>query len=530
METEVGDDTKDGSRGKEADDNERTSIRSPTSKRIRSGFRDLPWKIYISRGLSAWGDRLWAFGAGIFMVQLAPENLRLVAIYGLVVSVSVIIFGASIGHWIDRSKRLFAAQTFLAVQNISTALSCSILAIYFAGLGQSGWAAWLPDAVPIITILIATLAELASVGSKIVVEKDWIVVISRGDEDRLAQINAVFRTIDLTALSLAPMVAGLIFDLISSSAAAIFIAAWNLASVIIEYWLLASIYKEFPELAYKKHMLNVEQQQKSSWNPWHKVKNSINAWILYMRYPVRNAGLGLALLFMTVLGFDNITYGYCLQQCVRESVLGALVGVSAVLGVSGSITFPFLRKAIGLANTGLVGMYSLVSALSLCIASVWLVGSPFEPGYLLENGLLGATVNNDTNTELTCYTESYLSVGVLLAGIISARFGLWISDLSITQVLQERVKEEHRGVIGGVQNGLNQVMNTIKFVLVIILPEQETFGWLIIASFTFVTFGALSYTSYAVKKENRLSKSQQGDHSPSMTYRATDQIPQEIET
>ena len=33
--------------------------------------------IYLSRGLSAWGDRLWAFGIGIFMNLMGPKNLRL---------------------------------------------------------------------------------------------------------------------------------------------------------------------------------------------------------------------------------------------------------------------------------------------------------------------------------------------------------------------------------------------------------------------------------------------------------------------
>jgi iron-regulated transporter 1 len=47
-----------------------------------------------------------------------------------------------------------------------------------------------------------------------------------------------------------------------------------------------------------------------------------------MRHRIRNAGLGLAFLYMTVLGFDNITYGYCMRQCVTESVLGALVSIS----------------------------------------------------------------------------------------------------------------------------------------------------------------------------------------------------------
>ena len=49
-----------------------------------------------------------------------------------------------------------------------------------------------------------------------------------------------------------------------------------------------------------------------------------------MTYPIRNAGFAMGCLYMTVLGFDNITYGFILQQCVTESILGALVGVSAI--------------------------------------------------------------------------------------------------------------------------------------------------------------------------------------------------------
>ena len=71
----------------------------------RHSFQDMPWKLYVSRAFSAWDDRLWFFGAGIFMVALDPDNLRLVACYGLVLSISVIIFGAYIGKWIDESHR-----------------------------------------------------------------------------------------------------------------------------------------------------------------------------------------------------------------------------------------------------------------------------------------------------------------------------------------------------------------------------------------------------------------------------------------
>ena len=85
---------------------------------------------------------------------------------------------------------------------------------------------------------------------------------------------------------------------------------------------------------------------------------------------------------MTVLGFDNITYGFCLHQCVSESALGAMVGVSSVVGICATIAFPFLRKWMGLAKTGIVGMISLEITLCLGLISIFLDGSPFDPNYL----------------------------------------------------------------------------------------------------------------------------------------------------
>ena len=110
---------------------EQESNRSPLVEATDAGNHDnddtnskfkIPAKISLalltSRALSAWGDRLWAFGIGIFMNQLGPNNLRLVAIYGLSTNLSVIVAGAGIGTWIDRTNRLTAAKISLLVQNL----------------------------------------------------------------------------------------------------------------------------------------------------------------------------------------------------------------------------------------------------------------------------------------------------------------------------------------------------------------------------------------------------------------------------
>ena len=192
------------------------------------------------------------------------------------------------------------------------------------------------------------------------------------------------------------------------------------------------------------------------------LRNTLNTalygWKLYFTHPVCLAGLGLSSFYMTVLGFDNITYGFCLSQCVSESLLGALVGVSAVVGIGGSLTYPVLRNKLGLNKTGMVGFISVIAALTPCVVSIWLDGSPFDPFYFRVSEIREPTVNfalmpdisgppttvvnswddeaTATNYDIGCYVTSMLSVSVLLSGIIFARFGLWISDLTITQNLQ----------------------------------------------------------------------------------------------
>ena len=211
----------------------------------------------------------------------------------------------------------------------------------------------------------------------------------------------------------------------------------------------------------------------------HNVKNAAHGWKLYFTHPVCPAGLALSCFYMTVLGLDNITYGFCMAQCVTESILGGLVGLSAIIGIFGSLAFPVLRRKVGLHKTGLIGFGSVISTLTLCVVSIWLPGSPFEPFYFQKQDItinnelpqrpsttldlattttitnISSLLKNETSSYIenstlsylnqseviktddsTCYVSSFISVSVLLVGIILHRFGLWVSDLTITQTLQ----------------------------------------------------------------------------------------------
>lgn len=67
--------------------------------------------------------------------------------------------------------------------------------------------------------------------------------------------------------------------------------------------------------------------------------------------------------------------------------------------------------------------------------------------------------------------------------------GLWVADINVSQIFQENIVESQRGSVNGVQDSLNQGMNLIKFILVIILPNTDTFPYLVALSWLAVLLG-----------------------------------------
>lgn len=69
--------------------------------------------------------------------------------------------------------------------------------------------------------------------------------------------------------------------------------------------------------------------------------------------------------------------------------------------------------------------------------------------------------------------------------------------MTITQLFLEAIIEQERGLVLGVQTSLNQLMDMLKFVMVIVAPEPEVFGVLVLISFAFVLIGFMCYAKYS---------------------------------
>lgn len=161
-------------------------------------------------------------------------------------------------------------------------------------------------------------------------------------------------------------------------------------------------------------------------------------WVAYYNQNIFFAGMSLAFLYMTVLGFDCITTGFAYTQGLNGSVLSLLMGASAVSGICGTVAFTWVRKKCGLIRTGFISGVAQLSCLMLCVASVFAPGSPFDlsvsPFQDLYTHLMGGTTlpeHNFSGGNATTPTpavdvpplQSYMSVGLLFAGVIAARVG-----------------------------------------------------------------------------------------------------------
>ncbi|XP_053327955.1 solute carrier family 40 member 1-like [Spea bombifrons] len=552
--------------------------------------------LYLGHALSTWGDRMWHFAVSVFLVELYGNSLLLTAVYGLVVSGSVLLLGAIIGDWVDRSPRLKAAKTSLIVQNMSVILCGIILMVIFEyKLQFTMHNSWILTVCYILVIIIASIANLGSTATGITIEKDWIVVVAANDRCALAGMNATLRRIDQVTNILAPMAVGQIMTFGSLVIGCGFVVGWNLLSVCVEYFILWKVYEKTPELMNKKQQTDDAQEMKQLNNsrlegsapqdatpneaeslvprttsfvvesqtkeesscvshivkPFHTFRDG---WILYYKQPFFLAGMALSFLYMTVLGFDSITVGYAYTQGLSSSVLSILIGVSAIVGILGTVAFTWLQKKCGLIRTGLISGIAQLSSLVFCVVSVFMPGSPKDLSVLAYANIsrvhnmdmnssstasphvwtgYNVTVHaqelsgiTNTDMQLNSSTENLMSVILLFVGIIAARAGLWSFDLTVTQLIQENAEESERGIINGVQDSMNCLLDLLHFVMVIIAPNPESFGLLVLISVSFVGMGHIMYYHYAYKTLGKqlYTCCQSSSQSPDSLTSNTDQI------
>lgn len=142
---------------------------------------------------------------------------------------------------------------------------------------------------------------------------------------------------------------------------------------------------------------------------------------------------------------------------MRLDEIGFWRGVSCVIGLLGTIAYHKSLSTMSLEATGEWSIIAQFTCLLLCYFSLFV-------------------------------TSNGTSLAMLIGGTCLSRVGLWVFDMTVTQMMQLGVPEAVRGVVGGVQESLYSGFGLFTFLLGIVFPDPRDFHY-------FVEMGCLSVGS-----------------------------------
>ena len=458
----------------------------------------------VSHAAAAWGERSWEFGAGLLLLQLngSEEKLRLTATLVLAEGAVCSLLGPRIGRAVDRASFLSSAVATLAVQSIGITAAAGFLLSAF-DRNENMWLA-------VGAITCSVLARLGSLGSTIAVEKRWATAlahhtqycygrldskeqqcgetIDESDEEHvnsnvednvsdpcpveadgihvqddcplLSKVNARLRCIDLTCNLCAPIVVGFLLESISPAGAAMSIAAFNALAWPIEVTCLVWIHHRYQNVLTAKDVSTTAAKDND------ETPSMCEAWSLYYKQPIFRSALALAVLYLTVVSFGTIMTAWFAASGFHAGHLGAARAVAALSGMLSTVTTPRLVPRLGVMSSGLRYIWFMWTCILPCTFAAFYASS----------------------------NANYL--WVIVVCVIISRFGLWGFDLCVAQMLQERIEPPEKiGEVNGTQVALQNAFDALAALSCILLPNPDTFNYLILGSFGSVSVAALLHTS-----------------------------------
>lgn len=441
--------------------------------------RSLEMRLCVSHFLSTWNSRLFEFAAVIFLASIFPDTLLPMSVYALVRSGSAIIFGQPIGSLIDRGNRLVAVRASIVGQRLAVAGSCGLFwALEMRGPSMGGR---LRDALFALTIVLACIEKLSAIVNLVSVERDWVVVITDGNESARRVLNARIRRIDLFCKLVGPLVISAIAN--ASTLVAIWATlAMNILSVAVEYICIAQVYKQVPALSERESTAPIEPAPKSAFSRLvtmsHRVL-PIDSLPFYFRHPAFLPSFSLALLYLTVLSFSGQMITYLISVGYSSLHIGLARTVSTIFELSATWIAPRLMKRIGIVRGGIW---------SLSWQMIW----------------LGAGMTWFFADVSGTGTNSVASATGLAVAVALSRVGLWGYDLCAQNLIQDEVESEYRGAFSTVEASFQNLFELLSYASTIVFSRPDQFQWPVVISVAAVYAAGFLYTAFVRRRRGHL--------------------------
>ena len=478
--------------------------------------------IYASHFVSQFSECAWQFAVVLFLAAVSNyHSILLVSSYYLTTYIAVMLFGSSIGAFLDRSDRLRAARLCIGIENTSVlvaSIACCWLLTKTERIAQQHYAHGTEtettnesntttissepnDASPItiphdafsivliVTIhIFGSLAMLFNQVFVVAVERDWIVVLSQQAADPeawLSQTNVLLRQVYLTCKVISPTFAGWVVgdgNLIPQDQghfcvlhnAAILVGVLCVTSLCVEYICSMQIYRLVPALQecgeYREDLLpaktgddydddNDDIGGNKAGKNWKDDDRNAEE-----NDKIDENGKGISIRRAISL--------YLEQPIVWAGLSYAFLNSNA-LCFGGAMTTYLLWDGMPIEQVGL--WRGLSSAIGL--AGTFAYKFSARRTTVVKTGAWSIVY---LFLWLTVACASFLmnSTTLLVVSAAISRIGLWVFDISYTLIYQENVADGLRGLIGGTQQSLNSFFTMLSGCLGLFFNKPEQF-WVI---------------------------------------------------
>jgi iron-regulated transporter 1 len=495
-------------------DEEDQDVLTCTSSTNNSSDDDLQYArrlLYLSHFGSQFAEWAWQFSLVIWLAALSNySSLFLVSVYQATAQLMVLVLVPQLTKSIDTTALLAAAgdddetsalnRSQFASYVITAQNTCVLIATITIGFVMSRQTNNNNDEsdsnhvdgdddssyLVLSLIVICIFGGMAQVLDKtfvVAVERDWIVVMANKKEAWLQDTNVTLKQIDLTCQVLGPSISGWV---LATGGGVSWVGGCTVLSLITEYICMNQVYHLVPSLQHRHHHHKQQQRpqiqqqlrqqnnvsEKSSLEPdqlQKDIDNKTSSRTTCCNYYCQNhmqvyasqtmawAGLGLALLYFNVLTFSGMMTAYLVSCGMSLTAVGIWRGIASLVGLLGTFAFSQAQHKFHL-ELETTAMWSIVWEF------VWLsisLGSIF--------------VDSEANASL--------AATLLIAGVLPSRIGLWVYDISVTQLFQQTVAPNARGQVGGTQMSLNAFFEFLPYVFGMVYSDVSEFWILMVGGY-----------------------------------------------
>ena len=380
--------------------------------------------LYASHAMAQISDAAWQFAVALVLLQ--DQNLRAVASYGATVAVAVWIGVPWMGRLADKAEdRWRLLRRWIGLGNGAVVLGTGLLLLWLRHPSH--------PAILAALLLVGALGEVWNQAKLLAVERDWIVVLAEDDVQWLSTTNVALKQLDLAAKILGPVLSGVLLGY-SLSMGCVVVGALNLLSLLWEYMCMQQLW-------------NLSDALRIPRSPPSGARDRLSCSLdVYYQQPTCWVGVGLALLYLNALTLNNgLITDYLLYRQLSLEHVGLLRGGSSLLGLLGTVVYHLVVGRLGcsLPKAAMGSILFQFSCLAVGAAAFW----------------------HDTDWSLV----------VWLIGICGSRIGLWVYDISVTQLQQLCVPDGARATVGGIQQSMNSFFYLLVFIMGMVFSDPSEF-------------------------------------------------------